>query len=643
MMSVSSNEGLARGPRESNVLEDKLDPDDRKVFDLAFEILGAGPLPAVGLISAVRSRGGFEGFEELSDEGLVGELVEILTKTDRFWARDIGTVHRADLMLDGVVFTHRLSDSEVERGAIQLVPDIGLIDFDLDHDQEIILSGQVVETEVDIAQGWYAWALPDGLPADCHTGDLIAIRRAGGRFELLHGGEVETMVARADTDELVALIRNALRRVHDDGIGMESDEIVMAAILDSPSAFRSVVPPIVQLLEHAGADRHGDYFGPADIDWEPPGAHRLRMRRDQIADKWGFDECCQEAYDVVNRAWLDHLIDNEPRFQPSQIRAALAHNAVSLALLDELGDSGVDPLSIIEFLSPLIDSVRSDTAPCLYMLGRTQERVGMVAEAEASYERAMTTDPEFAPPFEALGVLAFERGDIARSTSLLDRATGKEQRHPIAELLSDIAPQMEEVGRNEQCPCGSGRKFKACHLGKPLIDDAAQRSLLLHKVLMHLHRRDIDVIDEILTPFDPEHADGLFHDEFVSDVAVFEGGVLADFLDSRAEVLPADDLSLGAEWLATPRRLFEVVAADPGLRLDLRDIESGDRVIVAGKSGSATVTAGQCLLARIVGLSTDPMIVGLPLEVPPEAQESLREIVGRGAGADDLVAWFAAL
>ncbi|MBW1828638.1 MAG: SEC-C domain-containing protein, partial [Deltaproteobacteria bacterium] len=25
---------------------------------------------------------------------------------------------------------------------------------------------------------------------------------------------------------------------------------------------------------------------------------------------------------------------------------------------------------------------------------------------------------------------------------------------------------MKKIGRNELCPCGSGKKFKNCHLGK---------------------------------------------------------------------------------------------------------------------------------------------------------------------------------
>lgn len=27
-----------------------------------------------------------------------------------------------------------------------------------------------------------------------------------------------------------------------------------------------------------------------------------------------------------------------------------------------------------------------------------------------------------------------------------------------------------KVGRNDACPCGSGKKFKHCHLGKPVSE-----------------------------------------------------------------------------------------------------------------------------------------------------------------------------
>jgi hypothetical protein len=42
---------------------------------------------------------------------------------------------------------------------------------------------------------------------------------------------------------------------------------------------------------------------------------------------------------------------------------------------------------------------------------------------------------------------------------------------------SDYAQRLKETGRNDLCPCGSGKKYKACHLP----EDEAARSAELAK------------------------------------------------------------------------------------------------------------------------------------------------------------------
>ena len=37
-----------------------------------------------------------------------------------------------------------------------------------------------------------------------------------------------------------------------------------------------------------------------------------------------------------------------------------------------------------------------------------------------------------------------------------------------------MATPRDEVGRNDPCPCGSGKKYKQCHLGKPFEEEVAQ-------------------------------------------------------------------------------------------------------------------------------------------------------------------------
>ncbi len=34
-----------------------------------------------------------------------------------------------------------------------------------------------------------------------------------------------------------------------------------------------------------------------------------------------------------------------------------------------------------------------------------------------------------------------------------------------------MLPCMSKIGRNDACPCGSGKKYKNCHLGQPIVAD----------------------------------------------------------------------------------------------------------------------------------------------------------------------------
>jgi hypothetical protein len=42
------------------------------------------------------------------------------------------------------------------------------------------------------------------------------------------------------------------------------------------------------------------------------------------------------------------------------------------------------------------------------------------------------------------------------------------KRKSRVELLTKIAQTSRKVGRNDPCPCGSGKKYKKCHIDMPL-------------------------------------------------------------------------------------------------------------------------------------------------------------------------------
>ena len=72
-----------------------------------------------------------------------------------------------------------------------------------------------------------------------------------------------------------------------------------------------------------------------------------------------------------------------------------------------------------------------------------------------------------------------------------------------AAVVESVKREAPKVGRNELCPCGSGRKYKACHLDGPgKIGSVVAAKALLHKLdawlsQPNMQRAGDDVLREI--------------------------------------------------------------------------------------------------------------------------------------------------
>lgn len=86
-------------------------------------------------------------------------------------------------------------------------------------------------------------------------------------------------------------------------------------------------------------------------------------------------------------------------------------------------------------------------------------------EAIAIAEEGVTADRSMAYPYYGLGWLYMRKGDAQKATSYFKRAAGLDSSNEaIRKALQSVNPYLEQkVGRNEPCPCGSGKKFKKCH------------------------------------------------------------------------------------------------------------------------------------------------------------------------------------
>jgi preprotein translocase subunit SecA len=112
-----------------------------------------------------------------------------------------------------------------------------------------------------------------------------------------------------------------------------------------------------------------------------------------------------------------------------------------------------------ELFGVLIDRVRSEIVRVLMNvriqsageLERTEERIER--DAERRVEQAQAQHADFAP------VAALETAEVAGVATApeLPRAAAEP---PAGHTFRRF---QEKVGRNDPCPCGSGKKYKACH------------------------------------------------------------------------------------------------------------------------------------------------------------------------------------
>jgi hypothetical protein len=217
--------------------------------------------------------------------------------------------------------------------------------------------------------------------------------------------------------------------------------------------------------------------------------------------------------------------------------------------------------------------------------------------------------------------------------------------------------------RNAPCPCGSGRKYKKCHLAQ---DEERERAALgtgpeAEEARSHARRlaeRDpIHDLDERITAdalalarqrwgraFDPDgalKAVGLDYQATQSllgwssghyrgpdgrtalDLYVAERGGALD--DAGRRLVEAEH----AAWFS----YHEVVAAEPGTSITLRDLLAGGERRVEEKSASRMVRARDVLLVRVVDLGDRAILAGChPQRLPPREGDLARQAVRKSLG-----------
>ncbi|MEX2423322.1 MAG: SEC-C domain-containing protein [Acidimicrobiia bacterium] len=572
-------------------------------------------------------------------------LFYLLEDDGRILVTDEDELIRLDELAEGLVFTHRVTSEEVAGDMVDLVPDLSLLDLGAKElstpDGPLRLEFGRVDDAPYSAHG--SWVGPSGWLAGFTPSDIVTFRRIGDQVV----AEAATEVGEGDTE--VAALRDAFEIWvgYDEGLGDEPQNLLTRVVFADRLLFRSPVRPVVELLADAGLSVEGAFVGPTDSEWKPQGVAAADEFRSQLRRRYGFNDCCDDAYDLVMDAWIAHRSGLD--VPAKVVNRALGHGSVVEAFTDWANQFGIlGSVSVGDFATALASSGRRESAAALMLRARHNEAVGETLAAELDLEEAIAADSDFGPALVELAWYAADRGDAPRVITLLRKA-GMGQDHPWLSFHESLGSQLPKVGRNEPCPCGSGRKYKQCHLGRSEISTRDRATWLLSKLTVFATRDEFGsalvglASSAMWNDFEIDDMVRMCRDEFIVELAVFEGGLVSEFRERRGMLVPDDEAEILESWEESSLALWEVESTDGVATVTLRDTKTGDVETVTDRATASRFLPGDQVLARLLPGWGEMWLSGVMVPVVPQRRASLLEILDHHHDADTLAEWYGAL
>lgn len=521
-------------------------------------------------------------------------------------------------VLAGRVFTHRLVAHEVAYDVLDAAVDLDPVNDLFDHDEYLRLADG---SPVDFAVADYDDELLEerGIPLEL-AGESGLVLLAPGTLAALGAAEGDLVGLRL-TDQGLAL--ETIETVVDADIGNRLAEVlpgdeptfVDAAALtlcaEDPTVFVEATAPLSEVVREAGLAYSDGFIASAGFDFE---RWRFQLSSGRIADSYQLDPDDAVALQALIMAMEELALGGDIDDAGSQellreAGGALENPAAAAALVEETVDAGRGVPESLGRLAEVLEALvaRPARAATRWLRATALERAGDIAAAERELLAAETMDTEWPLTLVDLAHIASDRGDAERALALLRRA-GFPPDHPNVQFLQRylVAPR-PDLGRNEPCWCGSGRKYKKCHLGNEQLSLEERAAWLYSKAAQHVSETHWHGMLLELALERSRYADDLhdaiaeaMSDPLVMDALLHEGDAFADFLRVRGPLLPDDERALAEQWLQVDRSVFEVEAVRPGESVTVRDIRTGDRHEVRERLASREVTEGQLLCTRVL-------------------------------------------
>src|SRR5262245_35851205 len=217
---------------------------------------------------------------------------------------------------------------------------------------------------------------------------------------------------------------------------------------------------------------------------------------------------------------------------------------------------------------------------------------------------------------------------------------------------------MPKIGRNDPCPCGSGTKYKHCHLP---IEEAAQAEqlrmrravdTLLPKIIAAARSRAADVPDAFArfwnAKYSPEHLAELddlegrgaerFLTWFAFDYPLDSGRTLVEDLAApgagagkahdTALDLSDEEARLLGRWMNVRLQPYAVEGVRKGQGMHLTSLVEGTPFEVEDHAASRRVELGEVLVAHLLPAGDYYYIGGAAAHLTEDTREKMREFLG---------------
>jgi tetratricopeptide (TPR) repeat protein len=576
-------------------------------------------------------------------------------------------------LLTGHRFTHRLTKDEVAFDMLELLPDLAPLIMLTERDEyHFLADGQPIEpiagmlTREDTdARGIppqsvpdMGWLLPDGF--------LAGIKATAGEFVSVEatddGWLIEAVPVGAVAPPSVQLVALMREFTIEHGHPVEIDAAIWQSCVDLPGSFTGLTLPIGEMLELAGLSVFQEHFARAGFDFKTEG---LAGASQELSASYGLGDVevnallslldLYAAFSMEFEALVESADSPSDAFDgfdgfgqfpgARETLSQLTNPGVAESFSQEVMGVDVAGAAVLAvFTGALTEQApRQARVALLWLQAKALERLGMIEEAEGAFSAAESLDPSWPLPLFDLARYASDRGDAARGLALLNRA-GAEADDPLRQTLERFsAPVRDDIGRNDRCWCGSGRKYKQCHQHREQLPIEERAMWLYAKATTFLVdgplRAQIIELAEVWTahwgpsrPFVEALEDGL-----VLDVLLFEGGAFEEFLSQRGFLLPADEYLLAEQWLLAERSIFEIVETTPGVGMLLRDLRTGDRIEIVERTASGMVTPGSLICTRIVTVGSMMQIVGAVEPINLRYRDALIDLLDDEPDPFDLV------